>query len=141
LRTTAGRSLLAAIAAALLIPVQAPAQVPPDAVAVVGSRPLTRATFDHWFRIDAISAGDRVPHEYGACRRPDRRQCRADQRRLHDTTMTFLTSAWWIEGEATLQGITITDAEVEREVARERRADFGPQGFRRFLRQIGRAHV
>ena len=49
--------------------------------------------------------------------------------------MTFLISARWIEGEATLQGITMTGPEVERELARQRRDDFGPEAFRRFLRQ------
>jgi hypothetical protein len=126
---------LAALVAALLAPVQSPAQVPDDAVAIVGSQSLTRATFDHWFRIAAISAGDRVPHRYGACRRPHPRQCREEQRGLRDQTMTFLISARWIEGEATLQGITMTGPEVERELARQRRDDFGPEAFRRFLRQ------
>jgi len=143
LRTTAGRSLLAALAAVLFIPaVQAPAQVPPDAVAVVGTQPLTRATFDHWFRVAAISLHSfrpklRVPHRYGACP-PHRHACRVTQRALRDETMQFLINALWIEGEAAPRGIHPTDAEVEKQFERTRRESFPRRkDFRKFLRQSG----
>jgi foldase protein PrsA len=138
LRTTAGSSLIAALAAALLIPVHARAQVPGDAVALVGSRPLTRATFDHWFRVAATSADGRVPRRYGACRQPRRRQCRAAQRGLRDETMQFLVSAYWIEGEVVLQGVVVTHAEAEEAFQRLRRVNFPTaKDFRRFLREAG----
>ena len=143
MRTTAGRSLLAALAAALLIPAQAPAKIPADAIAVVGSQPITRATFDHWFRIAAISLqsriphGRHVPHRFGHCR-PHHRRCRIDERALRDEVMPFLISAWWIEGEATLQGISVTDAEVTKQFDITRRESFDSRkAFRKFLRQSG----
>jgi len=144
LRTTAGRSLLAAVAAALLIPAQAPAQVPHDAVALVGDRPLTRATFDHWFRIAAISLDSQtlgpsdVPHRYGACPSRHGHRCRVNARALRDQSMQYLIGAYWIEGESALQGVSATDAEVAAEFDRLRRQSFPRvREFRRFLRENG----
>ncbi|TML06645.1 MAG: hypothetical protein E6G41_06420 [Actinobacteria bacterium] len=138
MRTTAGSWLIAALAAALLIPVQAQAQtqVPPDAVALVGAQPVTRSAFDHWFRVAAMAEHARR-RRYGACPAKDR-DCRIAQRSLRDSSMQFLISATWIEGESALQGISVTDAEVDAEFATDRRASFPrPKDFGRFLRESG----
>jgi foldase protein PrsA len=157
LRITAGRSLFAALAAALLIPVQVKANVPVGAVAVVGEQPVTRVAFDHWFRIAAISlARQRDPHPHVVLPKPPRftacvralphsvpvarrrSQCRVDYRTLRDQTLQHLITIDWVEGEAALQGIAVTAAEVDAEFARARRQSFPrPKDFRRFLRQSG----
>jgi foldase protein PrsA len=155
LRTTAGRTLVAALAAALLIPAgTAGAQLPPDAVAATGLVPISRQLFDHWLRIAAHTEappGRRfavpLPPDYRACiealphgapvtRR--RANCAAEYRALRDQTMQTLISSAWIEGEAALQGIALTDAEVRAEEIGDRRATFPlERDFQRFLRTSG----
>lgn len=146
------RVLATAIAALALAPAAA-AQAPtvtPDAAAMVGATPITIATFNRWMTIAASSEAEKVveppdPPEYTRCkatkRGTDRERMRACSREwgaLRDQVLQFLISGAWIEAEAGVQGVTVTDEQVQREFERTRDENFETQReFDEFLAESG----
>jgi SurA N-terminal domain len=128
---------------------------PPDAVAVVGETVIDRATFDVWF--DAAAKGMREvvdPPAFRRCiaRRREalpyrhldgdrarlRRSCARDHRQLVSEVMQFLIEAEWLQGEAELQDIRVSDERVRRELKRQKELVFrNERAYRRFLRTSG----
>lgn len=121
------RVALAAVAAAAALAAPAAAQAPVVAT-VDGVGEVTRAQFDHWAVIAARAAGRRrVPPAgtpaYG---------------RIRDQVVELLVQQLWVQGEANQRGIVVTDEQVRRSFARQRRQSFPRRGsFRRFLRRSG----
>jgi foldase protein PrsA len=95
----------------------------PAAVTVTAPAATTTATeadVAHWVDVArASNAGSSLP-----------------QRQVEAEVLQLLMSIAWIDGEATEQGITVTDAEVQKSFDEQRRQSFPKDAdFQRFLRQ------
>jgi SurA-like protein len=108
-----------------------PRTVPPDAVALVGEQPISRADFDRWL---AIAAAEHDPGSDRGTPAPGD----AGYTALRDQAMTFLISAAWIEQEAAERGIRVEEAEVRRRFEEQKEDSFpGEEGYREFLESSG----
>jgi hypothetical protein len=95
--------------------------IPGDAVVQVDGAPITRATFAHWMRIA------KAPSKPG----PRYQAAKAE-------VLGFLISADWLIGESSSLGVKLSDAEVKRELIKEKLAEFPePAKFRAFLQSSG----
>jgi foldase protein PrsA len=118
--------------------------VPGDAVAVVGSAPISKAAFDHWLLVanDATqgSAGTAAPplpdppsysgciagernlgSEAGATTAALKALCEQNYSSLKTEVMNYLIEALWIEGEAVDKGIKVTPAQVSKSYLAQRK--------------------
>lgn len=137
--------------------------VPGNAVASVDGTPITKAEYERWAKITAQGTAtpgqDAVvpdPPSYARCvaalrrqARPRRgqpapsdvtlrAQCRTQNEQIVQGTMSSLIQQIWIEKEAEEQGVSVSDAEVRRELAATRRQSFPTErDYERFLRQSG----
>jgi foldase protein PrsA len=138
--------------------------IPGDAVATVDGQPITRAEFTRWAAITARSSdttGGRAtfipdPPTFERCvatlreqSRPARgqpapsdvtlrAQCRARNELIVQNTMSTLIQKAWIEQEAEEQGVTVSDAEVQRQLDETKRQSFPTEAaYQRFLRTSG----
>lgn len=138
-------------------------RAPTDPVATVDGQVIELQVFEHWMTIAARSTGvadatapDRA-NDYRRCIAVKRKalspkerqkvtdtrlrtQCRREYAQLRDQVMQLLISFKWIEGEAALRGLTVTDAEVTREYEKLKRQSFPDEAdFQEFLRTSGQA--
>jgi foldase protein PrsA len=115
-RCAIAAAVLAAAAAAPSRAAESPAVVTVTAPAATTT--VSAADVHHWLRVArATSDGLTVP-----------------RRQLERQVLQLLVSFAWIGGEAGEQGITVTDAEVQKRFDEERRQSFPkPADFRRFL--------
>lgn len=136
--------------------------VPGNAVASVDGTPITKADYDKWAAISARGSaqGGAVvvpdPPTYTNCiatlrkqTRPVRGQpaptdvtLRAQCRQLNDQlvqqTMGTLIQQVWIEKEAKNEGVSVSDADVQRQLALTKRQSFPTEAaYQRFLKQSG----
>jgi foldase protein PrsA len=137
--------------------------VPGNAVASVDGTPITRAEYEKWAEITAkgsAQGGAPVvvpdPPDYTRCitelrkqSRPARgqpaptdvtlkAQCRQQNEQLVQQTMSTLIQQIWIEKEAEQQGVSVTDREVQRQLADTKRQSFPTEkDYQRFLKQSG----
>jgi hypothetical protein len=90
----------------------------------VGERVITLDRLEHWARIVARTTG--------------RRTVAAD----FQEAASFLVDSTWIEAEAELRRIEVSDSRVERDLRRQIRESFpGGAGFRHFLRVSGQTRA
>jgi foldase protein PrsA len=135
--------------------------IPGNAVASVDGTPITKAEYDKWAEITAQGGAQRGvvvpdPPTFTRCiaelrkqTRPARgqpaptdvtlrAQCRQLNEALVQQTMNTLIQQLWIEKEAKEQGVTVSDADVERQLAATKRQSFRSEAaFQRFLKQSG----
>jgi hypothetical protein len=132
--------------------------IPPDAVAVVGDTPISKATLNHWMK--TIVGGDfferlgkraplnlvSEPPNYAAClpgakelteasgRKPPfttpelEQKCRQLYEAIKEQTMTFLISVQWRINEAAEEGITVSDAEISKYANEANASEFPKPG-------------
>jgi foldase protein PrsA len=134
-----------------------------DAVANVDGTSITRADYAKWAAITAkgSAAGGTAavvpdPPTFTRCiatlRRQSRpvrgqpaptdvtlrAQCRQQSEQLVQQTMGTLIQNLWIEKEAKEQGVSVSDADVQRQLAATKRQSFPTEkAYQRFLRQSG----
>jgi hypothetical protein len=95
--------------------------IPGDAVVEVDGSPITKATFAHWMKVA------KAPSKPGA-----RYQAAKAE------VLGFLISADWLIGESSSLGIKLSDAEVKRELVKEKVAAFPePAKFKAYLHSSG----
>lgn len=137
--------------------------VPSGAVASVGGTPISLSDYQKWATIAAkgSSPGGAPgvvpdPPTYTRCiaalrkqTRPVRgqpaptdvtlrAQCRQQNQAIMQNTMATLIQQAWIEKEASAQGVTVSDAEVARQLAITKRQSFPTEkAYQRFLKQSG----
>jgi foldase protein PrsA len=137
--------------------------VPGNAVASVDGTAITREDYQKWAEItvNGSAAGNAPvavpdPPTFTRCiatlrrqARPARgqpaptdvtlrAQCRQQNEQLVQQTMGTLIQNLWIEKEAEEQDVSVTDAEVKRQLATTKRQSFPtPKAYDRFLRQSG----
>jgi foldase protein PrsA len=137
--------------------------IPGNAVATVDGDPITKADYEKWAIITAkgsAQGGAPVvvpdPPSFTRCvadlrrqSRPARgqpapsdvtlrAQCRQQNEQVVQGTMSTLIQQLWIEKEAEEQGVTVSDSEVDRQIAATKRQSFPTEkAYQRFLRQSG----
>jgi foldase protein PrsA len=137
--------------------------VPGNAVANVDGTPITRSDYEKWAAITAKGSAQNGaaavvpdPPTYTRCiatlrrqSRPARgqpaptdvtlrAQCRQQNEALVQQTMGTLIQNLWIEKEAKDEGVSVSDADVRRQLAQTKRQSFPTEkAFQRFLTQSG----
>ena len=134
---------------------------PTDPVATVDGQVIELQAFEHWMTIAARSTGatnatvpDRAD-DYRRCIATKRKalspkqrqkvtdtrlrtQCDREYAQLRDQVMQLLISFEWIDGEAALRGLTVTDVEVTQSFDKQKRQSFPKESeFQEFLKTSG----
>jgi foldase protein PrsA len=143
-----GMAFCAAIATAVVIGACG-GGIPGNAVAQIGSAPITLAAINHWLVVanDANQAATGtpapplpVPPDYTACVAYNKKQpttagstttvlkatCAQQYNSLVQEVMTYLIEAIWIEGEAADRGVKVTDAQVQASFQHQRKVSKPP---------------
>ena len=108
-----------------------PDQLPATVIAAVPEVPgprgrITKAEFQHALLLEAVSPGRRSAPRPGD----------AGYKKLKDLAVNYLLEGAWIVGLAAEWGISVTHAQVSREVAKVRKESFKDGAeFRRFLKE------
>jgi foldase protein PrsA len=137
--------------------------VPGNAVAVVDGTPITKTDYQRWAAITAKSAsssgGAAVvpdPPAYTSCVAALRKaqkpvkgqpapttatltaQCKRLDTQIVQQTMSTLIQSQWIEGEAKKQGVSVSDADVQKQLATTKKQSFPTAtAYAKFLKQSG----
>jgi foldase protein PrsA len=141
--------------------------IPGDAVVQVGGTPIAKTTFAHWMGIAAASGASSStekpavpePPNYTTCvahlakiaPKPTKGQpplttkqfkteCATQYKSLQSEVLGFLISSQWVLGEASSLGVKLTDAEVKKEFAKIKSAQFPKAAeFEKFLASSGQS--
>lgn len=133
--------------------------VPSNAVASVDGTAIDKADYEHWVGVLARSSGAAVapdPPTYERCiqgiqdaarrvrgqRVPSdaaaRAQCRQLDEQVKNRAMAMLIQNVWFQNEAKDLDITVTDAEIRRQLEETKRQQFPRRGdYERFLKTSG----
>ena len=136
--------------------------VPSSAVASVAGNPISTRAFDHWMYVDAKGEAAQQPGEpviipdpptYTKCVAQVRSaipslaktkvatlqtDCKQLFTSYSQQVMDFLIKAYWYQGEAHKQGITLTDAQVASALAKAKKSEFKTaSAYTTFLTESG----
>jgi foldase protein PrsA len=142
--------------------------IPANSVVKVGSTPITRDTFTHWLGVAAASSAATAaatapkpvvpdPPTFAACiahfkaaapkqakgqPKPTeaqyKAQCEQEYTALKQQVLGFLISANWVIGEASDQGVKVSDAEVQKKFNELKTQQFPKEAaFQKFLASTG----
>lgn len=135
--------------------------VPGNAVAEVDGEVIEKDTFEHWMGVAAKSSGPTAavpdPPEYTKCiaeakktagkpkegqpKQTDadyKKQCQQQYEQLRDQVLSLLISFEWIEREAEEQGVKVTDEEVRKSFAEQKKQSFPKEkDYEKFLKDSG----
>jgi foldase protein PrsA len=160
--TKAVRLVLASCAIlALGVAVAACGGVPGNAVATVDGKAIQKSEFDHWMAVAAKSSGTANapvpdPPNYTKCIAAKRAaskstkgqpkqtdaqlktQCQQTYNQLREQVLQLLISNQWIEGEASKEGVKVSNAEVQKSFQQQKKQSFPKDSdFQKFLQQSG----
>ena len=150
----------------LAVAVAACGGVPGNGVARVDDAVITQRTFKHWLPVAAAAANQgqgatssaSVPDapKFTKCaaqkaqqQKPAKgqprltdaqfkSQCQQQYASLRDQVMSFLIFAEWVQGEASDQGIKVSDKDVDKRFNQEKQQSFPKEAdFQQFLRSSG----
>jgi hypothetical protein len=135
--------------------------IPSDAVAQVNGTAITTAAFEHWMHIAVAGTSGASPSAVAVPQPPDytaciaalaasapkpakgakapshsqlKAQCEREYESLKTDTLGYLISADWLIGEASAQGVALSDKQVHARLVSIARQDFPGKGsFERFL--------
>jgi foldase protein PrsA len=136
--------------------------VPGNAVATVDGASIEKDTFDHWLTIASKAGGQAAtaapkPPKYEACINQKRKttpkpakgqpkvtdaalkkQCKQEYGALRDQVLQLLVSFEWIEGEAKEQNIKVSDKEIQKTFAKQKKEAFPKEAdYAKFLKDSG----
>lgn len=134
--------------------------VPPNAVATVGDTSIKKADFEKWLKTAQSSASQGAtpvsygPPDFKACVAAKKKQpttdskkqsdaelkktCKTEFDQLKKQVMQFLIQAQWVEQEAAKQDIKITDAQVQKSFADQKKQAFPTdKAYNQFLKTSG----
>jgi foldase protein PrsA len=140
--------------------------VPGNAVAEVDGNAIDKDQFNHWMNVAAKTSGQpsaSVPDapDYKNCVAQKRKtapkpakgqpkttdqqlkdQCKQEYDALRDQVMQLLTSFQWIQGEAEEQGIKVSDAEVNKSFADQKKQSFPKDAdYQKFLKDYNQTEA
>lgn len=140
--------------------------VPGNAVAEVDGNAIEKNSFDHWLTVASRSGGQGAtaapkPPKYAACVSQKRKttpkpakgqpkvtdgqlktQCKQEYGALRDQVLQLLVSFEWIEGEAELQKVKVSDAEIKKTFDKQKKEAFPKEAdFAKFLKDSGQTEA
>src|ERR1700754_1904653 len=141
--------------------------VPGNAVATVDGEAIDKTDFSHWLTVAAKSSGQpnaAVPDpqaDYKNCVAQKRKttpapakgqpkvtdaqlktQCKTEYTQLRDQVLQLLISFKWIQGEADTMGVKVTDADVKKSFAEQKKQSFPKDAdYQKFLKQSGQTEA
>ena len=143
--------------------------IPGDSVAQVGGQSITMNTFNHWLGVAAASSATTpgqkaavpIPPDFKTCIAQLRAtapkpaagqpaptdaqfkaQCQQQYNALRDQVLQFLISADWVLGEASDQGVKVSDGDVTKQFNTIKAQQFPkPADFQKFLTQSGQSQA
>jgi foldase protein PrsA len=139
--------------------------VPGNAVATVDGESVSKTDFSHWLTVAAKSSGQAnaaVPDpqsDYKNCVAQKRKttpapakgqpkvtdaqlktQCKTEYTQLRDQVLQLLISFKWIQGEADSMGVKVTDADVKKSFAEQKKQSFPKDtDYKKFLQTSGQS--
>jgi foldase protein PrsA len=145
-----GMAFCAAIATAVVVGACG-SGIPGNAVAVVGSAPITKAAFDHWLVVandspqaqggtpapplpdppdytTCIAGYKAVPAYSGETTSQLKTVCKQAYTTLVTDVVNFLAEALWVEGVAVDNGVKVTQAQAEKAYQQQRKTSTPPLG-------------
>jgi foldase protein PrsA len=136
--------------------------VPGNAVATVDGSSIEKSSFDHWLTVASRSGGQAAaaapkPPKFTECVKQKRKttpkpakgqpkvtdaalkkQCKQEYDALRDQVLQLLVSFEWIEGEAKEQNIKVSDKEVQKTFAKQKKEAFPKEAdYAKFLKDSG----
>ena len=134
--------------------------VPGNAVAEVDGTSIDKSEYNHWLTSPpsrarrAAAGGVPKPPDYTACIAAKRKttpkpakgqpkvtdeqlktQCKQEYEQLRNQVMQLLVSFQWLEGEAKAQGIKVSDADVKKAFATQKKQSFPKDAdYQKFLK-------
>jgi foldase protein PrsA len=136
--------------------------VPGNAVAEVDGNAIEKSSFDHWLGVASKAGGQTAstvpkPPKFTACIAQKRKttpkpakgqpkvtdsqlksQCKQEYGALRDQVLQLLVSFEWIEGEAKLQNIKVSDKEIQKTFAKQKKEAFPKEAdWKKFLKDSG----
>jgi foldase protein PrsA len=136
--------------------------VPGNAVAEVDGNAIEKSSFDHWLGVASKAGGQAAttvpkPPKFAACVTQKRKttpkpakgqpkvtdgqlkaQCKQEYGALRDQVLQLLVSFEWIEGEAKLQNIKVSDKEIQKTFAKQKKEAFPKDAdWKKFLKDSG----
>ena len=141
--------------------------VPGNAVAEVDGEAIEKSSYDHWIGVAARSGGQGAsaavpkPPEFTECVATKRKttpkpgkgqpkvtdaqlktQCKQEYEQLRDQVLQLLISFQWLEGEASEQGIKVSDAEVKKSFDQQKKQSFPKDAdYQKFLKDSGQSEA
>jgi foldase protein PrsA len=138
--------------------------VPGNAVATVDGKAITRTEFAHWLNIAELQSASQgapkvsySPPDFASCVASKRKSapkpakgqpsqtdaqfktlCKQEYVSLRDQAMQFLILEQWINGEAKDQGVTLSNAEFNKQYTAAKKQSFPTEkDFQTFIKQSG----
>ena len=136
--------------------------VPGNAVAEVDGNAIEKTAFDHWLGVASRSGGQAAttapkPPKFTACVAQKRKttpkpakgqpkvtdgqlkaQCKQEYGALRDQVLQLLVSFEWIEGEAKLQDVKVSDKEIQKTFEKQKKEAFPKDAdWQKFLKDSG----
>jgi len=137
--------------------------VPGNAVATVDGEAIEKSDFSHWMAVAAKSTGQAnaaVPdpeNGYAKCIAAKRKatpapakgqpkvtddqlktQCKQEYEQLRNQVLQLLISFKWIQGEADAMDVKVTDAEVKKSFAEQKKQSFPKEAdYQKYIKQSG----
>jgi foldase protein PrsA len=141
--------------------------VPGNAVATVDGEAVDKTEFAHWMNVAAKSTGQpnaAVPDPeagYAKCIAAKRKatpapakgqpkvtdaqlktQCTQEYEQLRNQVLQLLISFKWIQGEAETMGVKVTDAEVKKSFAEQKKQSFPKdEDYKKFIKTSGQTEA
>ena len=155
------------VAAAVMLSACGGDSLPGNAIVKVGDTSITKATFNRWMTVAVKSQAQQsgasstdavapVPPDYTACVAQLRKsikpvkgqptptaaalktECKSEYESFRDAILQQLITAYWYAGEGKDQGITITDKQVDQELAKRKKASFKTEAqYQKYLKSSG----
>ena len=104
--------------------------VPGNAVATVDGDSIPRADYQHWLGVFTKQAAGQ----------PQQGTAKPTAKQLRDTTLQYLISTRWLNGEAKQQHVAVTDAEVKKSFSAQKQQSFPKDtDYQKFLKTSGQS--
>jgi len=102
-------------------------------VATVQGDSIPRAEYSHWLGVFTKEAAQQGQQQQGAAK-PTAAQ-------LRENTLRFLISARWLDGEASDQGVKVSEADVKKSLEEQKKQGFPKAGdYEKYLKSSGQTN-
>jgi parvulin-like peptidyl-prolyl isomerase len=102
-------------------------------VATVDGESIPRTEYSHWLSVFTKEAGQQAQQQQG--------QAKPTAAQLRENTLRFLISARWLDGEASDQGVKVSDADVKKSLDEQKKQGFPQAGdYEKYLKASGQSN-